>query len=564
MIQNPDKFEYDCQDVQELLFLYAVWPEETTFDERDETDRHLIKCTKCRNDYLKLRQVAPVIRENPQCLVEYGIFKPSKQCSSGQKLTHDEIMQIRFEARLERACLRRKRRERREKIVKIKRIARPISAVAACLVVGFGVFFAVNQFNRPNNGSSTIASNQIQPAVKIELISGNSTEIIPAGRLITASDGLKMLRINSNRQMVLNIGTELSIEAYNLGCLVKLDKGEIYAEVEHNGKPFLVETIHGRAVITGTTFNIKADNDKMDLAVVEGSVCFESEDGAVDVAGGYQSSIAAGFKPTTPVACNVMQIAKWTQNHNDEIAQLTIPTNTDTSDLSELSLAHVPYCDLEDIDFEVWIDEHREWFEREFTWTKRLQDLLATDGIKVNTIDLLIESGDLWRFAWPEYSQHRILVEDMKVIKKVADQYGIEVEKLTSTKCVQNDLSNVKAFEGWLDSYEEERTESIINSIHATVFLINIRSLSWYAVNEEHIQTQDKQQILDLLEKQVKIASNMLEFLNQLLLADRNDSGCPVAQHDEYIKDIKDDILAIMKMEDKLAKTYYYSNKRSK
>ena len=70
-------FEYDCKDVHELLFLYAVWPEETTIDERDETAKHLLKCPKCRNDYLKLKQVAPAICDNPQLLAitHFAFFK---------------------------------------------------------------------------------------------------------------------------------------------------------------------------------------------------------------------------------------------------------------------------------------------------------------------------------------------------------------------------------------------------------------------------------------------------------------------------------------------------------
>ena len=77
-IEDSKKFDYYCKDVQELLFLYGVWPEETTFDEREETAKHLAKCPECRSEYLKLKPMAPAIRANPQCLVEYGIWKPSQ------------------------------------------------------------------------------------------------------------------------------------------------------------------------------------------------------------------------------------------------------------------------------------------------------------------------------------------------------------------------------------------------------------------------------------------------------------------------------------------------------
>jgi len=428
-----------------------------------------------------------------------------------------------------------------------------ISAIAACLIIGFGLFFAASQFKSPSNRSVPVASSQQQNPVKIELVGNGTTEIIPAGQIITASDELKTLRINGNRQMVLNIGTELSIEPYNLGCLVKLDQGEIYTEVEHDGKPFVVSTSHGRAVITGTTLNIKADGNTMDLAVIEGSVRFESEKGSVDVIGGYQSSIAAGLNPTMPVACDVMQIAKWAKRQEIKFVPLVISSNTDISELAELSLVHVPYCDLEDIDFDVWIDQRREWFEREFPWTKRLQALLTKDGIEVDTIDLLIESGDLWRLAWPEYSHQRILADDREIIQAIANQYDIEVDLLTSTSMVQGKRnSNLEAFERWLDEFDNKESSLALNTIHAATFLINTRSLAWHAVNADYIEVQEKQRVLDLLTEQVRIASDMLGDSNQLLLIDKKESICSRAQCDEHAKKIKDDITSLMEIQKEL------------
>lgn len=516
-----------------------VCPEELTIDERSEVTRHLNECPACREDYEGMLQTSDVLIANRDYLRKNAFFGDTPVERDSVQMSHEEIMDERFQDRMERVIVRRKRRERRERIAKAKRLAKPISAVAACLVVGLGVLFVVNQFSRSNNGSSTIVSNQSQPSVIIEVISEGVTDTMPAGQLIVAADELKTLRINGNRQMVLNVGTELSVESYNLGCMVKLDQGEIYTEVEHDGKPFVVETFHGQAVITGTTFNIKADSNKMDLAVVEGSVRFESEKGAVDVIGGYQSSIAASLQPTKPVACDVLEIAKWAKRQDVDSAPLVVSSNTNISELAELSLVHVPYCDLEDIIFEVWIDQRREWFEREFPWTKRLKKLLAQDNVEVDTIDLLIESGDLWRFAWPEYNSRQILAQDEQVVQDIANQYGVSIETLAAINAVSSDLG-VGAFEAWRAAFDSQDMSGhlTIESIHATAFLINVRSLAWFAVREGHIQVQEKQKVLDLLAEQVRLTSEMLGDLNRLILTDKNESICSVTQYQEYIKKI--------------------------
>ena len=431
-----------------------------------------------------------------------------------------------------------------------------ISAIAACLVVGFGLFMAANQLNKAQNDTSPVASVQQQSPVKIELVSGDTTEIIPAGQLIAAVNGLKTLRINDNRQMVLNIGTELSIQPYNLGCMVKLNHGEIYTEVEHDGKPFMVETSHGRAVITGTTFNIKADRGRMDLAVIEGSVQFESEkEGVVTVQGGYQSSIVSGTKPTKPVACNIASISQWARGQKpNEMIQDNQPDSR-FSELLDQPISFLPHRDLEEIDFDIWISQHRPWFEREFPWTKRLQKLLAQDGVEVDTIDLLIESGDSRRFAWPEYAPQRVLSEDRRIIQPIATQYGIETDRLISAKpFVQSKrISNIEAFEKWLDAFDKDKGNVIIDSIHAATFLANTRSLVWFAVKNDKIQVQGKQQALGLLAEQVRTASNLLETLNQLLLADKDESACSVAEYEEFVGNLEDDISSMMKIEKELA-----------
>jgi hypothetical protein len=557
-IENSRKFEYSCQDTQELLALYILYPEELTADERLEVGKHIDLCPACREDYLGMKHTCDVLRSNREQLISSGVLNKHPESLSQQALTHEEIMERRFQDKLRRASIRRKRRERKERIASFKRLLRPISAIAACLAIGFGLFFAINQFKKVESGSSPIVSNQQHNQVRIKLISGHGTENIPAGQLIAAVDGLKTLNINNNRQMILNVGTELSIEPYNLGCLVKLDKGEIYTRVEHDGKPIIVETRHGRAVITGTTFNIKADNKKMDLVVIEGSVRFESAEGVVSVRGGYQSSVALGTKPMEPASCDVVKIAAWAKPQGlKEIACVG-------SEMSELAAISMPYRDLEEINYDNWIMENRSWFEREFPWINALQKSLLKDGISADPLDLLISSGVLMQFGYPEHGRTQLLCGQSAAMNRVALLAGLNencsetMKFLASVSDGTKQSLGVEAFDQWLKAVENAGNQNsklegelILSSIHSVVFIKNTRTLVWFNVNNGRIQiaVNDKEKVKKLLEEQVRLAFDGTEKLKKLFFMDNNSSICKTEQYQEILILLKESVAVIKENE---------------
>jgi ferric-dicitrate binding protein FerR (iron transport regulator) len=537
----------ECEKAQILSIGHIMGDSEFSPEQYRELQAHLAICPVCAEEYESNKETIEFVLDHKD------EFSAAFECIDRQRAAEQAEIERswkRIEAKLENL-------EAQEKRNKFRKLFVSASVAAACLVIGIFIWMTFPTHSTSKTTDEIALQQTVsepKPFVKIELVKPSGNIAIDASQAIVADDELKTLRINGNRQMVLNVGTELSIEPYNLGCIVKLDKGEIYTEVEHDGKLFIVESLHGRAVITGTTFNIKADQDKMDLAVIEGSVRFESDKGAVIVKGGFQSSIIADMKPSIPVTCDAVQIAQWAKRQRPvEPVQMYMSTQEDLSELAELSLVYVPYCELEDVNFDRWIDQRREWFEREFPWTKRLQKLLAQDETEVDTIDLLIESKDLWRFAWPEYSQHRILAEDKQIIQEIASHYGVEIDKLISAEVNQcKQTPNIEAFEKWLNAFKSEESNLAISSIHTCVFLINMRSLTWYGVNDGHIQVENKQQVLALLSEQVQITSNMLMTLNQLLLADKGKSVCLAAQYDEYIKKIREGISLMITTEREL------------
>ena len=552
-IEENREFRYNCQDTQELLALYAACPEELSQDERDELAVHLSKCPSCSQDYEGMKIADNMLRANQDFLQDSEVFDNNSYDLTEVDLTDKELAELRFEAMIDRALTRRKRRESKEKAARFRLILKSATTIAACLRIGFLACFVAKQFNNKAMGPDLTANQQ--NTVKIQDVSGNIAEIMAAGQLISA-DSRKTITINNNRQMILDEGTELFIDTYQGdGCIVKLDKGRIFTEVEHDGKPFIVETSHGRAVITGTTFNISNGSDFMDLVVVEGSVRFESAAGTVNVNGGYKSTIAKGTAPMNPISCDTSLLTMWAKGHVEKKIK-SAESNESIQELVSLQPTCGAYCNLEDIDFEVWTEHRRGWFEREFPWTKRLQELLAAEKIEVDTIDLLIESADMLRFAWPEKSSRQLLAQDQKAIEQMAGQYGIEIKKLIPTghKDQKRKISSVKALEKWYDAISRNQNSLTIDSIHAATFLINTRSLTWYGVKSQKIKVKDRTDALEKLQEQVKLASGVHEILNKMLLADINESVCSAAQYNEYVRDLKENISAMIEIEKELVK----------
>lgn len=110
--------------------------------------------------------------------------------------------------------------------------------------------------NRPDEPLANKSPSNPASAVKIEMLSQAGRVEIPAGQQISTSAGqLKTLTVNGRHRLVLNAETAVSIEPLRenngLGCIVNLDSGQIYADIEHDGRPFVVATAHCRVAVTG-------------------------------------------------------------------------------------------------------------------------------------------------------------------------------------------------------------------------------------------------------------------------------------------------------------------------
>jgi len=446
------------------------------------------------------------------------------------------------------------------------------AAAAACLVISVSVWLVVSNPKTPEKRFSWQVASVPAPSIKIELLSGTGNVIIPAGTEIkTTASEMKTLIINDKHRMVLNSDTALSIEPLldneRVGCMVKFASGEIFTHVEHDGNPFAVSTIHGKAIITSTTFDVKATDITTTLVVAEGNVRFESGEGVVNVAAGHTSEIAGQSAPTKPAVCNTAELTAWATGHELKTALAKIGSFSDAYDLTDLWLSAMSgSINLEDIDYEDWIDKKQEWFKREFPWIFQLQSALAKEGIKADYPELLISSGDIWQFVYPETSPQQIPILYFDPLLKTASKYGFDKQwlmaNIPATKyaidkpvAAKGRFSGLKAFEQWASCFEQVRKSleeldsgTLLYSLHAGTYLANTRTLAWFSINNsEHLfRPEDQTAILVLLQTEVNTANKLTGKIIELLRMSQSE---PCGECQGLVDKVVEDISAIMSSE---------------
>jgi hypothetical protein len=317
----------DCKKAQLLMISVWVGDPGVTDQERESFKSHVIACPVCAWEYKETKEIMSLVRrhwgpmnkENRHLLQKRGYPIPvqgENSASSNRSMTVEEGWRD-----LLRRCPDLTQCEKRSKWLQL--FGR-VSAVTACMVVGLLTWLAFSIYSKIEIAQGPVqeqvASAQ-KPSIKVELVSDNIRIPIPTGCEITTSKKLKTVIINEKHRMVMNFDTVLMVEPLientYFGCLVKLAAGEIFAHVklENDNNPFVVETVHGKAVIKGTLFDMKAMSNSTTLVVTEGIVQFVSERGTVDVAAEQMSEIVALTAPTKPIACDNLELTAWATSY---------------------------------------------------------------------------------------------------------------------------------------------------------------------------------------------------------------------------------------------------------
>jgi ferric-dicitrate binding protein FerR (iron transport regulator) len=423
-----------------------------------------------------------------------------------------------------------------------------IWAVAACLAVAVlgGLVFSNREAGLTGPNRSAALTGENLPLV-IKLADGG--HIIPGVAIQTLAGESRSLILNGRHRVVMKAGTRLSIrsllEADRVGYLVSLALGEVYVHVEHDGHPFVVQTAHGRAVITGTTFDVKTTEGGTTLVVAEGSVRFESEGGAVQVMAEQQATISGSLvPPSTPTACDATALTAWARPF-DRGRQMAQDVRSDDLLLEGLPALPSPRAggqiELERIDHAQWVEQKRDWFTRQFPWIFQLRDALLQEKVSSSlatnhqpraTIavpdypELLFQTGDIWQINYPHCSRRVIPAIRPRSLREVAAGHGLDIGRLdqiiTSAKSVRVQppqmLSGIEALKQWLSDADSIQGPCGVyagapDDLHESflamsVYLKNTRTLAWLCVwnNRLEIDQTERVEILECLRQQVQLA----------------------------------------------------------
>ncbi len=96
-------------------------------------------------------------------------------------------------------------------------------------------------------------------------------------RLATTRGERRQIELPDGSRIHLNTDTEVSIVFYEARRTVELHRGEALFSVSRDmGRPFSVEAGDARVLVTGTQFDVRRDDDRIMVAVQEGSVEFSA------------------------------------------------------------------------------------------------------------------------------------------------------------------------------------------------------------------------------------------------------------------------------------------------
>jgi len=506
-----------CYQAQLTMALYMENDPCLTTERCQAFEIHLQNCSECAKEYEESKFVIRLVKQSVS-KDTFAIVESEKQPTK-HRITFEESWDNLLHRYPDLAIT--------AKHQKHQRLLHRVSAVAACLVIGASIFLAFSIYSKPKIASKS-ASQQVafapKPSVKIELVSKNGRTLIPANRQIASNNELKTLVIDGKHRLTMNTNTVLVVEPLvehsNIGCQVKLVSGQIYTHVQHDGNPFVVDTAHGEAVITGTTFDVKATEDSTTLVVSEGTVRFKSENGVVNVATGQTSEIVGQSSPSIPLSCNTDELTAWATGYKPGPALAQVKSNTDPWDLPT-SLRRDPIV-LDETDYDRWVEWERDWFKQEFPWIFQLKEALAKEGIEADYPELLIETGDVWQFVCLDISPARFSVINPDSLLNIASNYGFDkqwlLENVPAVKyaiekpiLTNNTPAGLKAFEQWLkylDETNELEPPTPIYLFRASKYLAETRSLIWFTVRDGQydLTSQERIEILGLLQEEVTAA----------------------------------------------------------
>jgi transmembrane sensor len=148
---------------------------------------------------------------------------------------------------------------------------------------------------------------------------------VSEGEFVTGVGEHRQLQLEDGSRVMLGARSRLAVEYSDTGRRIRLDAGEAYFTVHKDPRrPFTVEAFEGAITALGTSFNVRATEDRVTVTVTDGSVRVADKHpvqqpgtGAAQVLGrgqqlSYRTDKAqSSFEPSRVAAIDVRESARW-------------------------------------------------------------------------------------------------------------------------------------------------------------------------------------------------------------------------------------------------------------
>jgi hypothetical protein len=238
-----------CEKARELISLFLP-PDESwlTPTNRQALEAHMAACEPCCQECRESQKAAGILRERRQIGADVAAL-----LKRGRRQGWHAALEI------------------VTRLIGASRCAVPwaVAAYLAVAVLGTRAFSSREAPLLGPERSVALAGADAPFGIESAGSGGIGSETaVPASRGET-----ERLALNGRHRVVMNVGAKRSleplVEAGRTGCLVNLSLGEIYVHVGHDGSPPAVPAAHGRAVITGAAFDVKATEVGTTVSVAE-------------------------------------------------------------------------------------------------------------------------------------------------------------------------------------------------------------------------------------------------------------------------------------------------------
>ena len=423
--------EMTCEEARLLMVPQAVGDSSVTAEEREAFAGHLQACAACVEEYRESSVIVELIGEHrgdrERGQAEGSAFEGEagrRELMPMEEGLADLWRRVAREAyaptaRPNQGCLSEP---------KLHRMV-AVAAVAACLTMAATLWLGLCSHERDTQPSYSAASaGRESEELTIELLGVSGPRMLRLGEAVDSGPDRREVVLGGEHRVVMNRNTLAGFAASSRGAFeVELKRGELYVEVT-KGHIFAVKTGNALLAITGTKFNVRSEDDRTELTLVEGGIRFSRlrEPGtAVHVTAGFASAVEGESGPTAPTVVDAPAVTAWARGGRPcdrEAAGRTANTVRDV-------MGRRVGAEVEGLDYATWRDEHREWFSERFPWVFRAQLALEKEcGIEADYMDLLMISGDIWQFHYDAQQAvgQSLVVFEPAAIERLAERYHVD------------------------------------------------------------------------------------------------------------------------------------------